>query len=151
MHVPRMGHTTRPRWRTQTQEASEQQLRKGQIVPYSQGRGDKFSEYDGKRCRTDSRGSFTPTSVVPMRVMVLPHSKTTDGKYGSANLGHCSYYGPTDRFDISNTTDLSGLLKELGTKPEDYDFTYQSAVARRSWNWKESSNEQQRGKRQPVP
>lgn len=89
---------------------------------------DKFSEYDWEEVPDGlawfvyayERGSYEGYGAAAF--------KTTDGKYGSANLGHCSCYGPTDRFDISNTTDLSGLLKELETKPEDYDFTYQSAV-----------------------
>lgn len=54
--------------------------------------------------------------------------KTADGKYGSADLGHCSCYGPTERFDITSTTDLAGLLDDLATKPEDYDYKFQSAV-----------------------
>ena len=91
---------------------------KVKIVPLFTGSGRiSSSEYDGKRCRTDSRVRYAYERGFPMRVMVLPHSRPQTESTGARTLGIALCYGPTDRFDISNTTDLSGLLKKLETKP----------------------------------
>jgi len=50
-----------------------------------------------------------------------------DGKFGWANIGHCSCYGPEDQIGAPSM-EIVSLVQDLTTTENDYDHEWMSAV-----------------------